>query len=183
MFCVLDDMIVEITVDNDGDDTTIKVVGFDGNFWEDLLPKMLSSTDPNAAEVISELLIWLEANNVKNEQPDRSSRDNRDSSVHGNHTSGNSEAGAGMKENTSYKDKITETLNEFKNAQGVRMVQAMAGNIPILIYKTITDTYCFSFPPDTVVYTTDDIKEMARTGKYTFGKRYMDKLLEVLCGA
>ena len=183
MFCILDDIgVVEVSVQRDGNATTINVKGFDGDFWKELLPKMLSSTDPNAAKVVSELLMWLDANDVKDESTARTGRrfsdGNCDSStcvVRDSEANNSSIKGSGV-----YMDAFDETLKNFKDAQGVRMVQAMAGSVPILIYKTITDTYCFSFPPETMVYTMDDVKEMARTGRYTFGKRYMDTLLEVL---
>lgn len=181
MTFTLDDLntVVDVTIVEDNGIPKAVVKGFEGDLWNDLIPKLLASNDIRASEVVTELLFWLEANNVKNDgkrSPKGNSAGTGDDSTVG--AEGNDNKCTSM--SNSYLESFVETLKNFKASQGVRMVQAMAGHQPILIYKTLEGRYCFSFPPETMVFTIDDVKEMARTGRYTFGKRYMDKLLEVL---
>jgi len=179
MFCILDDIgVVEITLNTKGDSPIICVRGFEGDFWKELLPRILKSSDKDAPQVVSELMFWLEANGVEY------GTESVTTAVRGDNTHNSSTDSSGNNEvdtnSMTAIEKFERSLREFKKAQGVRMLQLMAGSTPILVHKAVPDTYCFSFPPETMVYTIDDVKEMARTGRYTFGKRYMDTLLEIL---
>lgn len=177
MTIVLDDIgTVEVAIV----DGKAVVKGFKGDLWDELVPRLLESDDIRASEVVTDLLIWLEANNIRNEKQHAGPGDRSDNNNYG--TDGGVEHAIGETAmSTTYSKEFEKALLDFKESNGERMLQAMAGSTPILVYKTITDTYCFSFPPSTIVYTADDVKDMACTGKYNFGKRYMDKLVEVLC--